>query len=315
MKKLFYLLLFISLSGYGQGSKDTIRSEIQNNKTSKHISIPGTRLYIIPPPNFKIANTLIGLERDIYTGIVVMDLVGGNFYTNTATFSKKAFEMKGVKVFDYKEIKVNGYPAKYALVQGDTYTNVFTLVFGDTTFSTMIMANFLAADNGVVGEIINSFNTIHYDKSRKIDPLETAHFSLDDSVSKFKFQGFNASLYIYSIGGKEINGDKEAPFLMVMQLPKDETMTLKDVAGSMVGKGQEYGLTEAKVIYQSSEKINGYNAFEAVIFGHIDEKTSYLYYCIAEKANRNIVIVAITKNDNEVNLDEFKKLAHTIKIK
>jgi len=315
MKKLFYLLLLTSFNAFGQGAKDTIRSVIQNSKTIRHIHIPGTRLYMIPPPDFKIANTLIGLERDIYTGIVVMDLVGGNFYTNAATFSKEAFEMKGIKVFDYKEIKVNGYPAKYCLIQGDLSTKVFTLVFGDTTFSTMIIANFLAADNAIFGEIINSLNSIYYDKSRKIDPLETAHFSLDDSVSKFKFQGFNASLYIYSIDGKEIKGDKAAPFLMVMQLPKDESVALKDIAGSMIGKAQEYGLTAPKVIYQSSEKINGYNAFEAVIFGKMDEKTSYLYYCIAEKANRNIVIVAITKNENDVNLEEFKKLAHTIKIK
>jgi len=317
MKKLPYLFfLFISLSGYSQNLKDTIKSEIRNTKTEKHIIIPGTRLYIIPPPNFKLTNTLSGLERDIYTAMVVMDLVGGNFYTNAATFSREAFETKGIRVFEYEEIKVNGYPAKYIVMQGDPYTKVFGLVFGDTTFSTMIMTTSLVADKDVVAEIISSLNSIYYDKSRKIDPLEKAYFSLDDSISKFKFQSFNASfIYTYSIDGKEIEGNKEAPFLIVMQLPSDQTSTLKDVAGMMIAKSQEYGLTDPKVISQSQEKINGYNAFEAVISGQIEGKSSLYYYCVVEKGNKQIVIVAITKNNNEVNLEEFKKLAHTIKMK
>jgi hypothetical protein len=113
MRKIAYLFLFASLTACGQASNDKIKSDIKNSKTSKHINITGTRLYIIPPTNFKVATTFIGLQKGDKAIFNIYDLVGGNFYSNAATFSKAEFEKQGVRVFDYRDIKVNGYPAKY----------------------------------------------------------------------------------------------------------------------------------------------------------------------------------------------------------
>jgi hypothetical protein len=315
MRRSLYIILLVSLTASAQTSNDKIRPEITNSKTSKHINIPGTRVYIIPPANFNVAGTFIGLQKGDNAMFNIYDLVGGNFYSNTATFSKAEFEQKGVKVFDYRDIKVNGYPAKYIFMQGDDATRTYGLIFGDTTFSTMILAVCPVADETTSKEIINALNTIWYDKSKKIDPFETANFSLDDKVSKFKFAQYNANIYIYSIDGVQNKEDKDAPVILVSQFPKDNTTTVKNIADMMISKMQQYGLTDPEIKNPSTQKINGYDCYETEVYGQMLGKNSLLYYCVVAKGDKVIVVQGIAKRDIENNLQEFKKLTGTIKVK
>jgi hypothetical protein len=315
MQKIFYLFLLLSLTACGQTSTNKINDDIKNAKTSKHINIPGTRLYIIPPPNFKVASTFIGLQKGETSMFNIYDLVGGNINTNAATFSKAEFERRGAKVFDFKEIKVNSFPAKYIHMQGDATAKAYSIVFGDTTFTTMVMSIYPVADEKTGNEIINSLNTIYYDKNKKIDPFETANFSLDDKVSKFKFFQYNANLYIYSIDGIENKEDKDAPMVLVSQFPKDNTMTAKSIAEIMVNKAQQYGLTNPELRNTTTDRINGYETYQTEVYGQMQGKNSLLFYCVVTKGDKAIVIQGISKKDTESSLQEFKKMAQTVKIK
>src|ERR1700710_705897 len=107
MRKLTCLLLLVSLLGCHQDPGANIHPRISNTRTSQHINIPGTRLFIVPPPNFAVATNFVGLQKNDKAVINVYDLVGGDFYTNAATFNKAEFEKKGIKVFEYKEFSVN----------------------------------------------------------------------------------------------------------------------------------------------------------------------------------------------------------------
>ena len=315
MRKLLYLFLLVSLTACGQSSNDQIKSEIKSSKTSKHINIPSTRLYIIPPPNFKVATTFIGLQKGENSMLNIYDLVGGNFNTNAATFSKTEFERQGARVFDYKEIKVNGYPAKFIHMQGDVSSKGYAIVFGDTTFSTMIMAVYPVTDENTGKEIVKSLNTIWYDKNKKIDPFETANFSLNDKESKFKFFQYSSNLYIYTVGGLDNKDNRDEPFIIVSQLPKDNTMTAKSIADMMIAKAQQYGLTNPYVRNISTEKINGYDTYQAEVFGQMQGKSSVIYQCVTTKGDKAIVIQGIAKSDLETNVQDFRKIASTIQLK
>ncbi len=313
--RLLCLLLLASAAASGQSLKIEINPEISNTKTTRHISIPGTRLYIVPPPEFKIATNFLGLQGADNSLLNVYDLVGGNFYTNTATFSKAAFERQGARVFDYQEIIVNGYPAKFVSMQGDAATKAYALVFGDTTFSTMIFAMYPVAQESSGYKLIESLNTIWYDKEKKIDPFETANFSLNEQGSKFKFLHYNSNIYIYTIGGIEDTTDADAPMIIVTQLPKDTTITTKSLADMMIAKAQQYGLTNPQTKNESTEKINGYDSYHAEVYGQIDGKDALIYYCAISKDEKAIVFQGIAKKDIERNLDAFKKLAWTVQMK
>lgn len=313
-KILYFVLVFLTACGQTTNT-NKINDDIKNTKTNKHVNIPGTRLYIIPPPNFKVASTFIGLQKGETSMFNIYDLVGGNINTNAATFSKAEFERQGAKVFDFKEIKVNDFPAKYIHMQGDANAKAYSIVFGDTTFTTMVMTIYPVADEKTGNEIINSLNTIYYDKKKKVDPFETANFSLDDKVSKFKFFQYNANLYIYSIDGIENKEDKDTPIVLVSQFPKDNTMTPKSIAEMMINKIQQYGLTNPEIKNTTTDKINGYETYQTEVYGQMQGKHSLLFYCVVTKGDKAIIIQGISKKNIQINLEEFKKMANTVKIK
>jgi len=315
MRKIIYSFLLISFTACGQTTTNKINSDIQNSKTSKHINIPGTRLYIIPPPGFIVSKTFLGLQKGENSMINIMDLIGGNFNTNTATFNKEEFEKKGAKVFDFKGINVNGYPAKFISVQGDATTKSYELVFGDTTFTAMVMTIYPINDEKTGNDILNSLNSIYYDKSKKIDPFETANFSLDETVSKFKFFQYNSNLYVYTVNGKDDPTNHNAPVVLVSQLPKDNTMTAKSIAEMMISKSQQYGFSNPELKNISTEQINGYETYQIEEYGQIQGINTLIYYCVTTHLDKAITIQGIAKSDIEINLSDFKKLAQTIKIK
>jgi len=315
MQKIRYLVVLLFLTACGQTPTTKIDPNIKNSRTDKHIHIPGTRLYMIPPPGFKVSSTFIGLQKGESAIINIYDLVGGNINTNAATFSQAEFERQGAKVFEFKEISVNDFPAKYIQMQGDPAAKGQSLVFGDTTFTTMIMTSYPAADEKTGNDIIQSLNTIYYDKSKKIDPFEAANFSIDDNASKFKFSQYAANVYVYTIGGVNSEEDKDAPVVLISQYPKEETMTGKSLTDMLVNKIQQNGITIHGRKNTFAGKINGYDAYQTELYGQMQGNYSLLYYCVLIKGDKVITIQGTSKNNMAANLEEFKKMAKAVKIK
>ena len=303
----------VALSACGQTK--TEKKDIENAKTEKHIHIPGTRLYIVPPADFKIATSFLGMQKDDNSGFQIYDLVGGNYYTNAATFRKEAFEQKGAKVFDYKEFKVNGFPAKYIFMQGDQNAKTISLVFGDTTFSTMIMAIYPSTDDKTGEQIQNAIKTIYYDKNLIIDPFATASFTLDETKSIFKFCKSAAGMFIYSIGGVDEKSFNDEPLITVTTIPKDPTVNEKGIAEMLVSSLEKYGLTEKVLKNISTTNVNGQLAYEVEVYGKMQGKSSLIYLLIVTGQDKAIVIQGIVKSDFDTNLKKIKNLAKTIKLK
>ncbi len=313
MKRIiFILLLFFGISSC---VLQKITGNIHNRKTDRHINIPSTRLYIIPPPGFKIAKTFTGLHKGSSYSILIFDLIGGNFYTNAATFNKENFEEKGYKVFEYKELKINGYPAKYIYFQGNPTTKSISLVFGDTTFSTSIVSTFPSQDVETGEQIKKALKTIYYDKNIKIDPFETAEFTLDDSKSIFKFSKFTGGMYIYTVNGED-NDSAWRPLVIISTIPKTSpNLNAKSVIESMISNVKKYGLTDKEIKNDSILNINGYQAYEVEIYGKMKGKDVMVYLLTVMGEDKAIGLEGMTASDFDYYLQEIKKLAKTIKLK
>lgn len=316
MRKILYLFLLISLTAFGQPTSNEIKTNIQNSKTSNHINIPGTRLYIIPPPNFKVAENFSGLEKGDSSKFLVNDMIGGSFNINADAFTKykEDYEKQGAKTIDFKEIKINNYPAKFFHTQGDGMHHLCVIAFGDSHFITTIMINYLAADDKTGNEIINSLNTIYYDKNKIITPFEVTIFSLDNTKSKFKLSENMGSIYYYTINGIKNNEDKDAPKFIMSQVTKDSTMTVKSIIEGAILQ-QEGWQENPELKNISTVKINGYDTYQVEVHGKIKDKDRLLYYCVVAKGDKAIILQGVATNDREDNLQEFKKLATTIHIK
>jgi len=286
------------------------QKDINNRLTEKHVNIPGTRLYIIPPSGFEIATSFVGLQGSNST-LQILDVVEGDFYANAATFNKEEFEKMGIKVFEYAEFKVNGFPAKYVHMQGNPGLKTISIVFGNSTFSTMIIAAYASDDKRAEKEIKKAIQTICYDKNIQIDPLATASFTLDESNSIFKFHKSTAGMFIYTIGGE----NNTEPIILILTLPMDETMTLRSISEMFISALEQKGLFVEEMKQSSVIDVNGLSAYEVEISGEMNDKECLIYLLIVIKQDKAVVIQGVATSDLENNLNEFKKLAKTIKLK
>ncbi len=316
MKELLRIVfvLFISISAFGQ-SEENSGSEILNLLTEEHVVIPGTKLSIIAPEGFEIADNFTGLEKKDVAVIQVYDLVGGNFLKNAAIFSKKTFEDKGATVFDYQEITINGFAAKFIHMQGNPDVKGYSLVFGDTTFSAMIMALYPAEDTKTGLQIKEALFSSIYEKDKAIDPLEAAFFELDDSNTKFKYAQSAANMFIYSADGiKKLNYRNES-MLIVMPIPTDSAMTPKKVSDQMIDALKGNGLTNIKVISTSEEKLNDYSAYQIQVEGEINGSASTVLVQTVTHGENTVVIEGFSKEKSAAVIEDFKALIATIKMK
>jgi hypothetical protein len=310
MKQVFILLLTcLALCAYSQ--KSNLPATITGERTGAHINIPGTRLYIIPPQGFTVSSSLPAIEKGNDAIIQAMDLVGGSFYSNAATFTKTSFQQMGITVFDFRELTVNGYPAKMALMQGDPTAKVYNLVFGDSTFSIMITAIFPSNDNAVKEQVEKALASIYYDKTKQVDPFATAPFKLDDSQSVFKFANFTASIYVYSVNGVKKSSYDDDPYLMVISLPA-EGVTPEGAANSMLSSIQKYGMVIKDMKNVSTGSTNNFAAYQREVYCKINDADALVFQHVVTIGSSLIVMQGIARSNYENTLQEFKKLTGTI---
>lgn len=311
---LFLFILAISCKIDSSHLKES--GVIINDITDKHILIPGTHVYMIPPSSFVPANNFTGFKKlNDNSGIQVYDLTNGNFYKNAADFNRETLETKGTEVFEYQDFHINGFQAKYINMRGNPDLGSHCLTFGDSTFSVMIIGACPIHDKKSNDEIKQALYSVVYDENLVIDPLTSAPFSLDDNTSIFKFATTSANIYFYSVDGIAKDNYGNESIMTVSVLPKtgqlSPTLAIDLALNSLI----QYGLSEAKTHRNETEKLRKIEIFEREVYGKIKGNQALIYYLATEKDDKILLINGISYSDFEKDLAEFKKAAHSARLK
>lgn len=245
-----------------------------------------------------------------------MDLVGGNFESNTLTFTRETYEKKGITVLDFQEVTIAGFKAKFSHIKGADGTESIQLVFGDETFSAAVFAIYhYSLHNELFSEIKKSFLSIKYDKSLIVDPFAAGDFIVEKNNSKFKFAKASANMFIFSENGNVKDAYENEPMVMITSMPFDKTMTKEEALDTLLKGLLNQGFIKKETKNLSKKSINGYDAIEVEFyFEHKSENKLVLMTVLIGK-NKSIVFYGMTDSNFEENIPEFKKLSHAIKIK
>ncbi|WP_294679929.1 hypothetical protein [uncultured Fluviicola sp.] len=310
MTKLFltYILTSLAITCFGQ------QTEIINEKTNQHIRIPGTRVFLIPPKGFTIAKGFLGLRKGDDAYIQIFDLVGGSFYSNARSINRENFEAAGMKVYDYSEFQFDNYPAKYIYLRGTNLLNSYQLTFGDSTFSAMMLSAFYPDDKEMEKQVKECILSAYYDTSVKIDPFETAYFSIDESSTKYKFQEYAANIYAYSVDGVK-SEDTFSPTVMITQLPAEANSTYETLIESMINGLKQNSFIQTGIVSSTEKTINGFKGYEKIVKGYFKRKKVTVYYLAFIKDDISIVFCGITHAEDDSDLKDFVTFSSTMKLK
>jgi hypothetical protein len=297
-----------------KAEKVVIPSSVETRKGAAHVNIPGTHLFMVPDKHFKLSTQFTGFSFDDFTGINVMELVGGNFFSNAATFNRESFESKGAKVYEFKELKINSSPAKYIDMSDQRGGRIIDFVFGDSTYSVMVMAMCRENDSLSAERIKQMMLSIYYDRTLKVDPLMNANFEVLDTSSEFRFLRAGGPSYIFSIGGKQ-DDRPGAPTVAITSFPADTTINPKDLSNQMLGSLSKYGANVTKTESVNQKPINGYAACETEVDILTKNGPGKLYQVTLVDKNRALVLQGMSAISFETYLPSFKKFAHSIRFK
>jgi hypothetical protein len=312
MKHFLTSCLILSVSVlYSQG-----KITHQNKLTGKYIIVPGTRVYVQVPKGYIQAGDFSGFQKNKKTGISVSDLPGSNYFETSETFSKKELERMGMKVQEFTEMSMDGFSAKFIQAEGANGICEYSIIMGDSSFSTVLIGLYACEDTLSGTELKNTLLSVVYDKSRKIDPFETVPFKVDERASVFKFAKHAGNSFTFSLGGVKRTDYGQEAFMLFMILPADSSKTLRTSSEETVVKLQQYGMLNFEIRNPDTSLVNGLPAYECEVTGYIRGEKSLTYLLVVQLNKNEIVLIeGIAKNEFGNNLSEMKKLSHTIQRK
>ena len=282
---------------------------------SVSVNIPGTRLSIIPPAGYKLSKSFKGLEKSKDVFIKVYDPFNTNYVKYAQTFTRESLENGGSEVQEYKKTTVSGLPAKFAALQNNSGGKSYFLVFGDSSFSVMLVGACPANRDTDELQLKAALMSVTYSKSMKMDPLAGTFFNLDDKNSSYRFAKCKNDFYIYSDNGVVTDKYSGESIISVLPFTSEYTMGDETIARAILSSYQQYGITEPKTKKETQVQVGALNAMEAEINAKVDNKKAVIYRLTLVDGKKAILIMGIATSDFDKNMDSFRNLAHTAKFK
>lgn len=318
------LLVFALL--YPVCSSGQLKNKVRNKRTVRHVNVPLTRVSIVPPDSFKVSESSMQLIKDKTSLIQIIESEKESYYDYLKNFKRENVAPRGVMVLEFKKIRFNKYDALFTHMKDSTYTNVglrnyYTLVFGDSSFSCRIIGFASEKDRHTSEEIRKAILSVVYDKQLVVDYMCAAKFAFDPAGTKFELlkPTQHTSFYYYMEKGRKNDSLATNTFYRIHQSKCDlKEMTPKSIAmdnNAVTVKGKRYELPMDSLDYEFAGIVNDYPVYEAADLIDKNGEKVFMYVFVAVRDTRAIVSIGYSKDFLSENLEEFRKLSRTIRIK
>ena len=284
---------------------------VQTMKTPERIL--GTHVLMSIPSGFSQSKSFSGLEAGPDDAILVMDIPGGDFQSNTRNYSKAAFERKGLEVLELERTTQDGYSAIRSVVKSPVNGTVSRqLVFGDSTFSVLISTVSKTFDKVMDARMALALSTVKYDKASVVGRFEGTYFRMDDRHTDLKFSKRAGGAWVFMLSSDSVAGDNRGPMFMAMPVPLPSGSSCEEVVMKQIDGLESKGLIRSSTEHVSHEKVNGFPSYGVELYGKLNEAPIMLYLHAINLGGMVVMCSGTSSSDHEQNLGRFKQLIATI---
>lgn len=314
MKNLYLILICISgLIVSSCADKRPELTNIQSKKTYAHLNLAGTRLFIIPPAEFTVADDFIGLIRDRHCSIRFLESKGEKIRNVFSVYNEAAFTKQGKEILDAKKIQVNQYPGKLFVIKGESKNSeILYLLFGDNSFSVLITAEYPTVEKKTREEIYTALKSLYYDRDLSAAPSTLSAYSF--SGNAYKFCERSGQFDVYTTTGDLKDNRSEEPLIMVSTLNYSENVDLEKVAELNSFGMKQQGAKSIEPSEISTEPVNGYKTLSRKISFTINGIHKTTYQAFVQKDDKIVLVQGIVFEKDLDKLDEIKQFTKSITI-
>lgn len=135
------LLLMICLLRHPLPAQ-TIRDTITNQKTSNHISVAGTGVFLVPPSQYRPSKSVNGFKKNDSLFISVWETKDQQLIEQSPEFEMPE-QTNGVKIKTFQKIIVNGFKGAFITYQQEPTLIANAIIFGSSNFRVIVPGYFL----------------------------------------------------------------------------------------------------------------------------------------------------------------------------
>lgn len=304
------LFLFSSCSDKRPELKD-----IRSQKTASHLNIGSTRLFMIPPKGFSIADDFVGLIRDRNCTIRFVESKGEKIRGNFLNYSDDAFIKQGNEILESRKIHVNEFPGKLIVITGESKNSEkLYLLFGDNSFSALVTAEYQTVEKKTREEIYHALESIYFDRNFQSQLSMNASYLFTDTNSRYKFCEKMEQFDVYTIDGELKAINSQDPLIMVTTMEHMRTAPLDKVSEMNRLGMKKLGVTDLKVSELSHEPINGYETLSLKISFTAGGVSKTSYQAFFKKGDQIVLVQGIVFDKDLDKLEEIKQFIYSIAI-
>jgi len=280
-----------------------------------YVRVPTTRVLLMPPVGFGTAPGFAGLRRG-NVAMQVYDLPTTSYYANAASFGPAKITARGGKVLTDDVVQVQGYPARLIWAEPQPARRSYQLAFGDSTFAVLLTTTpYPATDTATGTALRQALLSARYERGTAPDPFARLGFRLDDKASRFTFARQMGNQLVYTLAGSRAEPLGNEPVVTVIPMPFSSAMTAADVAKDLITTLRQYGLTEYTVRRTATTHPHELESYEVEAYGKLRGQKVLIFQQVTVLRNTAIALEGIARDNYEANLEEFKKLTHSIQKK
>lgn len=296
-KNILITLLLISIFSFAQNSS---------------VLIPGTKYSMIPPDGYVVSSNFTGFQNNETGGSIMIVEIPTSYSSLVKGFTKDALKRKGMELTSKENVKYNNSDAMLFNVSqkanGVNYLKNI-LMFGDNSKTVMVNGIYPEQSKDSAGEIKKSLFTIVYNEKQRENILESVNFSLDVEGTNYKL--------VKSVAGSLLYGEDG-------QIPSNKGLLIvsNSLGNKVTSDYQEYAIQRLKKLPNASKAIiktidkvtiSNMEGYEIVA----DDNSKQLIYLVMlfTPDKEYYLIVGQAKDDKEKNLEVYKKVSKTFKLK
>lgn len=314
---LFIVFSIAVFSAFCQ--EPSLKATIVSTKTAAHQNVSKTRIHLVPPAGFEPMAAFSGYQKAGKGVIIVVELQGDNNFDKTAaSFTEEGFAEKGMAMQQSQELTVNGMSGKAIVAtKGDDGTKSIILVFGDSTFTALITTVYPGGDKETEAEMIRSLESVWVNKGQKVDAFADAKFTLNESVSRFRYRNSVGNMHVYSLDGVDPAKVPNTPMVIISQVvdPGIKASVLKAFARGVIESFREKQGTDFITNKDEEVTINGSLAREIRETGKNNGQDVLVYNCVILGQGFSISVIGVAKKDITETMKDFESFARSVKLK
>lgn len=279
--------------------------------TENLIHIPGSKVSF-PKSSFSLSEQIVGLTKDNNALILITEMPNESFQKSVKGQSQFIESRNADTLLEKKDLKIGNYEGVLWVWEEANNTKIYTLLFGDPSFTIVITARHDIEDHVSDKEIKFLFANISYDDKMVLNPLERTPYYIDGDYDDFKNYRNSQNTHFYAKEGVDLKTQKSLIIIHgLMKNSSDFENTYTQIWSKKIKENgiKPYDINKDKLI------INGYEAYESIFEISDNEKTEKEYFLFIHNGRKYIGVSAIAATNIEKEIFDFKRFSHQIKFK